>query len=233
VKMMSAAETELKLDEPQERALAAWEIVSIISSTILAEWAVLALAGFNKIFLAVPIGLAFALMIFSHRVRRETLADLGWRFDNFWPALKLLLLPMIGGTILLALAGWLWFGASWRIGERRAGWEVFGLPVWGFLWGLLQQYVLQGFINRRAQMIWGKGWRGILLVALIFALMHLPNPWLTALTFLGGLLWATVYQRTPNLFALALSHALMTWTLVSTIPPTALHGLRVGYKFFG
>jgi len=63
--------------------------------------------------------------------------------------------------------------------------------------------------------------------------LHLPNPWLMAATFLGGLIWAAVYQRAPNLWALALSHALMTWVLISTLPAAALGGLRVGYKFFG
>jgi membrane protease YdiL (CAAX protease family) len=46
-------------------------------------------------------------------------------------------------------------------------------------------------------------------------------------------MWAWVYQRAPNLWALALSHALMTWVLISTLPADALEGLRVGYKYFG
>ncbi|MGH9943997.1 MAG: CPBP family glutamic-type intramembrane protease [Pyrinomonadaceae bacterium] len=215
------------------RRLAAWEIASVVSSTIIAEWAVLALSDANKLLLAVPIGLAFALMFYSHHLRGETLREIGWRVDNFGRALKLLLPAMLGASVLLALVGWLWFGERVRLGGPRAGWEVLGLPVWGFLWGLMQQYALQGFINRRAQLIWGKGARSIVLVALIFGLLHLPNPWLTAVTFLGGLLWAFVYQCAPNLWALALSHAALTCVLVSTLPLNALRGLRVGYKFFG
>jgi membrane protease YdiL (CAAX protease family) len=56
---------------------------------------------------------------------------------------------------------------------------------------------------------------------------------LTFATFTGGLLWAYVYQRAPNLFAIGISHALMTWVLVSSVPPSALHNLRVGFKYFG
>lgn len=217
----------------RERTLAAWEIASVISSTLIAEWAVLALAGFSKIYLSVPVGLALALMVYSHRERGESLRDLGFRFDNFGRAAKLLLPPMLVAGVFLALVGRFWLGANLRVGGGRAGWEAFGLPLWGFLWGLLQQYALQGFINRRAQIIWGSGWQSALLVAAVFALLHFPNPWLTVLTFLGGLMWAVVYQRVPNLFALALSHSLMTWVLVSTLPSAALRGLRVGYKFFG
>jgi membrane protease YdiL (CAAX protease family) len=217
---------------PGSRALAAWEIASISASIIVGEWAVLAL-GNHKILLAVPVACAFALMFYSHHLRGETLRELGWRTDNFMSAARLLLLPMIAGTLALALVGWLWFGGSFSFGRRRAGWAILGFPVWGLLWGLLQQYVLQSFINRRAQLVFGKGAASIVLVASIFALLHLPNAWLTGATFLGGLIWAAVYQRAPNLYALALSHAFLTWALISTFPTSALRGLRVGYKFFG
>ena len=105
------------------------------------------------------------------------------------------------------------------------------MPALGVFWGLLQQYALQGFINRRAQIVWGRGWSSVLTVALVFGALHLPNPWLTLATFAGGLLWAYVYQRAPNLLALGLAHGLMTWVLISTIPPAALYNLRVGFKF--
>lgn len=226
------AATHSSASAPESRALAAWEVVSIASSTVIAEWAVLALGG-DKRWLTVPVACAFALMFYSHRLRGETLRDLGWRTDNFMRAARLLLLPMLAGSILLVLLGWLWFGGSFSFGARRAGWAIFGLPVWGFAWGLLQQYVLQGYINRRAQIIFGKGAASITIVALLFALLHLPNLWLMCATFLGGLIWAAVYQRAPNLYALALSHAALTWVLISTLPADALRGLRVGYKYFG
>jgi membrane protease YdiL (CAAX protease family) len=51
-------------------------------------------------------------------------------------------------------------------------------------------------------------------------------------TFVGGVVWAFVYQRAPNLFALAVSHSVMTWVLVSTLPMQALNHLRIGFKYF-
>jgi membrane protease YdiL (CAAX protease family) len=217
----------------RSRSLAWWEIASVVVSALVAEWAVLADLSFGKSLLVVPVGLAFALTIYSHRVRGETARDLGFRFDNFARACRVLAPLMLAGAVLLALWGWLWFGARFRIGggRARAYWLVF--PLWGVAWGLLQQYVLQAFVNRRARIIFGAGWRSVLLTALVFALLHLPNPWLTAATFTGGLVWAYAYQRAPNLYALALSHAAMTWVLIASVPASALNGLRVGFKYFG
>ena len=209
------------------RALALWEVASVTASFLIAEWAVLPFAGNSRLVAAVPLVLALALMLFSHRERNETARVVGWRLDNFWRAARLLALPMLAAAAVIVGSGWLLDSL------RFDGRQLLEWAVWLPLWGLTQQYVLQGFINRRAQLALGTGRRSVLLVALVFALLHLPNPWLTAATFAGGLVWAYVYQRAPNLPALALSHALMSLLLAVSLPPALLKSLRVGIRYFG
>jgi membrane protease YdiL (CAAX protease family) len=179
----------------------------------------------------VPVVTAFALMFYSHRVRGESARQLGFRLDNFGAALRLLLALFAAPAMALVLYGW--YVGQLDFGRWRGGQSLLSLPLLGVLWGLVQQYALQGFVNRRAQILWGKGYKSVTLVALVFAFLHFPNPWLTLATLLGGLIWAFVYQRAPNLYALGLTHGLMTWVLISAVPPPLLNNLRVGYKFFG
>ena len=214
-----------------DRSLAAWEVVSVTSSALIAEWILSAAAGRSKLIVAIPAALAFVLIVYSHFLRGESLRDLGFRLDNFLQALKLLLLPMI---VIAAIALLIGFSSGARPDFFR--WHAERLILFqfalGFGWGFLQQYVLQSFMNRRAQIIWGRGTASVLLTALIFSFLHFPNPWLMVVTFVGGVVWAFVYQRQPNLFALALSHGVMTWVLVSILPPSALNHLRIGLKYF-
>jgi membrane protease YdiL (CAAX protease family) len=209
-----------------ERWLPLWEIASVVTSCLIAEWAVFVFIGRNKLIMAIPIGLAFALMLYSHWERGEGLRDIGLRVDNFVASCRLLFIPTALAVILIVTFGWLTshgdFGAPWR-------WRFVALPVWA----LLQQYVLNGFINRRAQMALGAGAKSIALIAIAFSILHLPSPLLALLTLGAGITWGFVYQRAPNLYALALSHAAVSLTLALTISPYWLNGLRVGFKYFG
>jgi membrane protease YdiL (CAAX protease family) len=214
-----------------ERSLAAWEIVAASTSALAAEWVVGTLAGRGRLLLLVPVTTAVVFMLLSHRARGESAREVGWRLDNFREAARLLLPPMIAVSALLVALGW--YAGTLDFGRWEGGQSIMGVPGLSLVWGPLQQYALQGFINRRAQVALGRGAASVLLVALLFALFHLPNAWLMFATFAGGLLWAYVYQRAPNIIAVGLSHSLMTWVMISSVPPGALHNLRVGLKYFG
>jgi len=215
----------LEVDKGIDR-IAFWEIASVITSCLLAEWVVLSFAGGSKLAGAVPVILALGLMLYSHRERGENAKDVGFRMDNFFAACRLLWFPTV--AVILLFIGVAWFArhslvlAPWRN-------RFLLLP----LWALFQQYALNGFINRRAQLALGKGMKSVLVVALVFSLLHFPNPLLVILTFAGGFIWAAVYQRVPNLFALALSHSVSSIALALTVSPTLLNSLRVGFKYFG
>src|SRR5262249_33289150 len=151
---------------------------------LIAEWILAASAGRTKAIVAIPVSLAFLLMVSSFRLRGESVRDLGLRVDNFVQAMKLLLLPMIVVSILSLLIGWVFGGRPDFFRWHTERYLVAQLSL-GFAWGFVQQYVLQGFLNRRLQIILGPGIQSILITATIFSGLHFPNPWLMVMTFIG------------------------------------------------
>lgn len=232
---MKIALSNLDVDEPRrhgealttnDRLIAAWEIVSVITSFLLAEWLIRPFGPRYNPLVGAPLVVALIVMVLSHYARGENLQTIGWRIDNFWRALRSLLLPTLVAMIVIGVLGWVLGGFS------SNKWREWRWLLWLPLWGFIQQYALQGFINRRAQIALGMGYWSVLLVASIFAVLHLPNLWLAVGTFIGGLVWARQYQCFPNLFALSLSHALVSLMMVAALPTAVLRGLRVGIRYF-
>jgi membrane protease YdiL (CAAX protease family) len=218
------------------RAIGAIEIASVFVSVMIISWVITPLQPWRRWVATLPALLALALMINSQRVRGESLREVGLGFEHFFPALRLLAPPTLFACAGFAVIGYL-IGSFHRTSHSLM--TVVGTPMWA----LFQQYASQAFIYRRVRFLLlddsltpeGRRRRtriAILLNAAIFAIVHAPNPSLMILTFAGGLMWSWVYERAPNLPAIALSHAAISLTLMTSLPPWLLPSMRVGYRYF-
>jgi membrane protease YdiL (CAAX protease family) len=219
---MNASENSSSSKNLPWQAINLAEVISVILSILLVEWA-LAPFAVSPLGLGGPPLLAFALMLYSHRCRSETAQTVGFGRRYFNRALLLLAGPTLLAIAALMLVSYLTH--SLHLPDRF--WTRLSvLPVWA----VLQQYVMLGFIYRRLRQLLYPN-QTIILTAGLFALVHAPNYTLMILTFLGGLIWSFVYERTPNLFASAISHVLLSATVLVAVPEWMLPSMTVGYRY--
>ena len=101
------------------------------------------------------------------------------------------------------------------------------------LWGLFQQYILNGyFVNRFSDFLPGRLHAIPLLAATLFSLAHLPNWFLMISTAAGGYVCARIYLRYRNLFFLGMAHGVVGFFLYLVVPDSISHHMYVGPKWF-
>lgn len=182
-----------------------------------------AFAGHVPVLLALYLGIGVS----SHIRRGETLANIGFRFHDVVPALRQALL-FVGPLVLVVTAIGLALGTL-----RPPQWDARWTDVARWTaWVLLQEYGLLSFYYRRQGEILSGKWPPILAAAACFALFHLPNPFLTPVSFFAGVLSCWLYRRVPNVPVLALMHAILSFALSHALPHEITFGLRVGPGFF-
>lgn len=184
--------------------------------------------------------LILAVMIGDPWRRGETLRTVGLSFRDLLPGLRRVALPTILLVALLVATNRLLVlaGPEARVPPRLGLPEPFSAARFlsRFLiilpWALLQQGLLQPTFNRRLSAALGPGWPAAILNGLCFGAMHLPGPALTAATFAAGTWWSRVYQKKPSLWALVLSHAILSAAAQELLPSAWTHGFRVGPGYF-
>jgi membrane protease YdiL (CAAX protease family) len=98
------------------------------------------------------------------------------------------------------------------------------------VWGGAQQWVLQTVVLREAQRATSRR-RGVVVAALLFGAVHLPNPFLVPVTAAGALVWCWLYDRHPNIVPLALSHGLGTLAVRYAFDERITGRLRIGAAY--
>ena len=177
--------------------------------------------GVNLVF---AIGL-LAILVFTHRIAGEGIRDIGFRWDTFRPACRLLI-----PAVVIAAAAIL--ASAWLLDELRfPPWEK-TIPRCAQILalGIAQQYVLVGFFFKRLERVTGPTlapW----ITALVFALLHLPNVFLVVVTFFAGGVACLIYRRAPNIWANGLAHGFLSVLLYYALPRSVTGGLRVGMEY--
>jgi hypothetical protein len=149
--------------------------------------------------------------------------DLGIRVDN---------LPRALGEAIAVIAPGL--AAAFAMGRFMEGGKpltperLLGSFAATYSWALFQQYGLQCVFALRLREIFRHPIGHDVVCAGIFAALHLPNPFLTVVTFGAGYCFCALFRRAPNLFALAAAHALSSSVLYYCLPPAITHLMRVG-----
>jgi membrane protease YdiL (CAAX protease family) len=147
----------------------------------------------------------------------------GLRRSAFVPALRRAAALTLAAVLVIGLAGWLL--GTWH--DRRA---LLGNLAVLIPWGLGRQFALQTVLLREAQAVVSSR-AAIWLAALVFSALHLPNPFLAPVTFVGALAWCWIYDRHPNVIPLALSHAVATLAMLYAFDDAITGRLRVGQAY--
>jgi hypothetical protein len=153
-----------------------------------------------------------------------------WNQPLELPRLKLSLVliavgMLVAGSVMLIAA---WAGTLHVLFGKR---NVLA-HAWGYLvWALLQQYLQQCFFFSRIERLVHSGVLASFISAALFALVHLPNPVLTPVTFIGGWILSELYRRYRTALPLGVVHGMVGLALAVSIPEDVLRHMRVGLGY--
>ncbi len=201
---------------------AAIEVAVAVSCILVYIW------RFREAYSLSWIPIALGLLI-SHAVRRETPAAIGFGPAG-WREAARKMAPWVAVLIAVLVGVGLWFETIRPASFERRLWNLARyLP-----WGVVQQYLLNGYFLNRLQVVFGAGKerRTLAVTVLLFTGAHAPNPFLMAVAAAGGWICGRLYLRYRNLFVLGLAHGLVGFTLHLVTPLWLSRGFYAGPRYF-
>ena len=132
-------------------------------------------------------------------------------------ALGLLIPTLMTAAVMLAFSG--------KVGFLNS------LPAY-FIWALIQQLLLGPlFTDHLHQQLKIPGWLTACLVGVLFSILHAPNHMLMLATLVAGISWSWAWLKYQNIYANALSHALLALLYYQVMPDAWLGSARIGVFF--
>jgi hypothetical protein len=99
------------------------------------------------------------------------------------------------------------------------------------LWTLYQQFLLNDYFMPRLTRLVSSENAAVGAAAVLFALAHLPNLWLTVATLVWGAISCGLFRRYHNLYALGLAQGVLGLCFAICVPDALHRHLRVGLGY--
>ena len=172
--------------------------------------------------LSVIVGLSFFVLTFF--VRKDSLQDLGIRFDNLKPSGKeCFVASLIGANVFIAI----FFVNNNEFTPHSFQYYLLNSLIF-IVWGTVQQFLLQSNIVIRLIQILRNKNNAIVAAGAIFSLLHAPNIPLMVLTFVAGVVCCIIFLRHRNIFALGITHGVMALMVYSLLVPGIIDNFKTG-----
>lgn len=148
----------------------------------------------------------------------------GFRLDNFWKVLKIVL--PFGAVAIMCF-----FLVGYYIDTINLTWHIIPIMILYPIWGTIQQFLLMGLVAGNLQDLRrGKLPDAVIIfaAALLFGILHYPHYWLIVGTFALALFYGYVYLRARNIFVMGMFHGwlggLFYYTVVGRDPFAEVFG---------
>ena len=170
----------------------------------------------------------WALILASHVLHRDTLRSLGVSWTELGASARVVL-PV---AVILYLPLLVYGFARHSLVLLRPGWQCL-IPLLGYgSWCVFQQYLTQSYFHNRLMLIIRNHHVSSVLVGVMFGAAHIPNAVLMIATSIAGFVFAEVFARHRNIWALGLAQAVGGLLIAAVCPDAVLHHMRVGPGYF-
>jgi hypothetical protein len=168
-------------------------------------------------------------IVVSHVCRHESLNEIGLGWQNIRSSFSAL-----GPWTAFISAGIVLCGAAMKSFQAMSVLEGVKRLLLYCVWGLLQQYLLNGyFVNRIAAVgTRVRPWVVSAAVASMFAAVHAPNEFLMPVAFVGGVFAARAFLRFHSVYVLGIAHGTIGFLLKYCLPDSLTHHLLVGPRMW-
>ena len=163
-------------------------------------------------------------VISQSKQTKGILAYWGFRVDNF-RTIAFKLLPF--GTIAIIT----FFIIGYQRNTINLSWHIIPILIFYPIWGTIQQFLVVGLVAGNLQQLKVNRPGEVFITtitATLFALVHYPDYWLIAGTFVLALLYTYIYLRNRNVYVLGLFHGwlggLFYYTIVGRDPFAEVFG---------
>jgi hypothetical protein len=170
--------------------------------------------------------LAFAWIVATTWAAREGWTALGLGRKGLLPSLWVVAVAVVLSWLAIFIAT-----KTHRL-HRLHGPDPLLVHGWRYvIWSIMQEFLLQAyFLSRLLRLLPGKV-MPVIVAAGIFALAHLPNPVLTPMTFVWGIIACVLFLRYRNIYTLGVAHGIMGLCIAVTVPSSLHHNMRVGLGY--